>query len=53
MCPDSNISNNGMNDVKAPSGEINDGIVRIRYTRPLNTGKHCKRWEMLFVVKVI
>ena len=39
MCPDSNISNNGMNDVKAPSGEINDGIVRIRYTRPLNTGR--------------
>ena len=42
-----------MNDVKTRPGEINDGIARIRYARPLNTGKYCKRREMLNVMKVM
>ena len=28
-----------VSNVKTPSEEIKDGIVRIRYTRPLNTGR--------------
>lgn len=39
VCPDDSVSNGGNDDVAMPTGQITNGIVRIKYKRPLRTGK--------------